>query len=55
MTDPSHGDYVRCPKCGSERVERQRNQEVRCSACGFIFYFVTPDAGSVEDLDRYRL
>jgi ribosomal protein L37AE/L43A len=45
---------MRCPKCGSLHVERLRNQEVKCIGCGFVFYFVTPDTGSI-DFDRYRL
>jgi len=45
---------LRCPKCKSLRVERQKNQEVKCQACGFVFYFVTPDTGS-SDLSRYDL
>ncbi|MDR0470291.1 MAG: hypothetical protein LBH79_01025 [Nitrososphaerota archaeon] len=45
---------MRCPKCGSLRVERLHNQEVRCQACGMVFYFVTPDTGSA-DFDRYKL
>jgi ribosomal protein L37AE/L43A len=46
---------MRCPKCGSLRVERQRNQEVKCCACGMVFYFVTPDTGSGTDFERYTL
>ncbi|MDD4325537.1 MAG: hypothetical protein PHC63_03805 [Candidatus Bathyarchaeota archaeon] len=46
---------MRCPKCGSLKVERQRNQEVRCCSCGLVFFYVTPDAVSGTDLDRYRL
>jgi hypothetical protein len=35
-------------------MERQKNQEVKCQACGMVVYFVTPDAGS-NDFERYRL
>ncbi|MGE5555017.1 MAG: hypothetical protein ACM3UY_01945 [Methanocella sp.] len=45
---------MQCPKCKSNRVERQRNQEVKCLACGMVFYFVTPDTGSL-DYSRYEL
>jgi ribosomal protein L37AE/L43A len=45
---------LRCPKCGSLRVERQKNQEVKCVKCGMVFYFVTPDTGSA-DFGRYQL
>jgi len=44
---------LRCPKCKSPRVERERNQEVKCQVCGFVFYFVTPDTGS-SDFSRYE-
>jgi NADH pyrophosphatase NudC (nudix superfamily) len=46
---------VRCPKCGSKEIEKKNNQERRCSKCGEIFYFVTPQCGSQTDLERYNL
>ena len=45
---------IRCPKCGSPAVEKNKNQEFRCSHCGEIFYFVTPKCGS-PDFERYKL
>jgi len=44
-----------CPKCRSPLVERLKNQECKCNACGEIFYFVTPNTGSCSDLERYNL
>lgn len=44
-----------CPKCGSSAVVRSKNQECRCTVCGEIFYFVTPQCGSQTDLERYKL
>jgi ribosomal protein L37AE/L43A len=46
---------IRCPKCGSLKVERTKNQECHCNQCGEIFYFVTPKCGSQADLGRYDL
>ncbi len=46
---------VKCPKCGSYAVDRQRNQECKCRKCGAVFYFVTPDTGSADDFSRYQL
>jgi len=46
---------IRCPKCGSLKVERTKNQECHCNQCGAIFYFVTPKCGSQADLGRYDL
>jgi len=45
---------IRCPKCSSLDVEKNRNQEYHCCHCGKIFYFVTPECGSL-DLERYEL
>jgi len=44
---------VKCPKCGSQVIERLKNQEHRCCKCGYVFYFVTPECGSQLDLSRY--
>jgi DNA-directed RNA polymerase subunit RPC12/RpoP len=46
---------IRCPKCSSPAVEKNKNQEYHCSHCGEIFYFVTPNCGSQSDLERYKL
>ncbi|MGD6933768.1 MAG: hypothetical protein ACQCN5_06140 [Candidatus Bathyarchaeia archaeon] len=46
---------LKCPKCGSQAVERMKNQECRCGKCGYVFYFVTPECGSQLDLSRYDL
>lgn len=46
---------IRCPKCGSFAIEKNKNQERRCTKCGEIFYFVTPKCGSQTDLERYNL
>jgi|GEM_PF-1181191 len=45
---------VKCPKCGSCAIESLKNQEQRCSNCGYVFYFVTPECGSQLDLSRYE-
>ena len=44
-----------CPKCGSTTVEKHNNQEYQCTACKEIFYFVTPNTGSGNNLERYKL
>lgn len=46
---------VKCPKCGSGPIERLKNQEQKCSKCGYVFYFVTPECGSQLDFSRYKL
>ena len=46
---------VRCPKCGSLRVEKKMNQEYSCSRCGRTFYYVTPNTHSEDLTDRYNL
>jgi DNA-directed RNA polymerase subunit RPC12/RpoP len=46
---------IQCPKCGSKTVEKQKNQEYHCANCGETFYFVTPDTGSSNNLERYNL
>jgi predicted RNA-binding Zn-ribbon protein involved in translation (DUF1610 family) len=46
---------MRCPKCGSAAIKKNKNQEYFCSKCGETFYFVTPKCGSQLDLKRYTL
>jgi ribosomal protein L37AE/L43A len=46
---------MRCPKCGSADIKKNKNQEYLCSKCKEIFYFVTPKCGSQLDLKRYAL
>ena len=44
-----------CPKCGSKALEKHNNQEYQCTTCKEVFYFVTPNAGSAINSDRYKL
>ncbi|XES77963.1 MAG: hypothetical protein ACBZ72_03585 [Candidatus Bathyarchaeia archaeon] len=46
---------IRCPKCQSLEVEKNKNQEFHCRQCGETFYFVTPKCGSQMDSSRYEL
>jgi ribosomal protein S27AE len=46
---------MRCPKCGSAAIKKNKNQEYLCSKCGETFYFVIPKCGSQLDLKRYTL
>ncbi len=46
---------IRCPKCGSHSVEKNKNQEFHCIDCEEIFYFVTPKCGSEPSFEKYKL
>ena len=46
---------ISCPKCGSCKIVKKKNQERHCTQCGEIFYVVTPSGGSQMDQERYSL